>query len=57
MSAMAPTLPPSKTMIVHGHDGTRLHTEVFGRNDAPPIVLAHGITCSLQVWHEQINDL
>ena len=57
MSAVAPTLPPSKTMIVHGHDGTRLHTEVFGRNDAPPIVLAHGITCSLQVWHEQINDL
>lgn len=57
MSAVAPTLPPSKTMIVHGHDGTRLHTEVFGRNDAPPIVLAHGITCSLKVWHEQINDL
>lgn len=57
MSAVAPTLPQSKTMVVHGHDGTRLHTEVFGRNDAPPIVLAHGITCSLQVWHEQINDL
>ena len=57
MSAVATILPPSKTMIVHGHDGTRLHTEVFGRNDAPPIVLAHGITCSLRVWHEQINDL
>ena len=25
-----PSLPPSKTMIVHSADGTRLHTEVFG---------------------------
>ncbi len=57
MTTQAPSLPPSKTMIVHGHDGTRLHTEVFGHKDAYPIVLAHGITCSLQVWHEQINDL
>ncbi|MGV0991046.1 MAG: alpha/beta fold hydrolase [Mycobacterium sp.] len=57
MTTMAPALPQSKTLIVHGHDGTRLHTEVFGRNDAYPIVLAHGITCSLQVWREQIKDL
>lgn len=57
MTTLAPTLPPSRTMIVHGHDGTRLHTEVFGPNDGYPIVLAHGITCSLKVWHEQINDL
>jgi len=52
-----PSLPPGKTMIVHSADGTRLHTEVFGRPDGYPIVLAHGITCSLRVWHEQINDL
>ena len=52
-----PSLPPSKTMIVHSADGTRLHTEVFGPADGYPIVLAHGITCSLRVWHEQINDL
>ena len=57
MTTLAPSLPPSKTMIVHGHDGTRLHTEVFGPNNGYPIVLAHGITCSLQVWHEQISDL
>ncbi|MCB0932837.1 MAG: alpha/beta hydrolase [Mycobacterium sp.] len=44
-------------MIVHSADGTRLHTEVFGPADGYPIVLAHGITCSLRVWHEQINDL
>ncbi|WP_313674150.1 alpha/beta hydrolase [Mycolicibacterium sp.] len=52
-----PSLPPSKTMIVHSADGTRLHTEVFGPTNGYPIVLAHGITCSLRVWHEQINDL
>lgn len=52
-----PDLPPGKTMIVHSADGTRLHTEVFGPANGYPIVLAHGITCSLRVWHEQINDL
>lgn len=52
-----PKLPASKTMIVHSSDGTRLHTEVFGPAGGYPIVLAHGITCSLRVWHEQINDL
>ena len=52
-----PALPPSKTMVVHSADGTRLHTEVFGPSRGYPIVLAHGITCSLKVWHEQINDL
>ena len=56
-TAQGPTLPPSKTMIVHSADGTRLHTEVFGPANGYPIVLAHGITCSLRVWHEQINDL
>lgn len=52
-----PGLPPSKTLVVHSADGTRLHTEVFGPANGYPIVLAHGITCSIQVWHEQINDL
>ena len=52
-----PGLPPGRTMVVHSADGTRLHTEVFGPKNGYPIVLAHGITCSLRVWHEQINDL
>lgn len=51
-----PSLPPSTTVRVRAEDGTRLHTEVFGPEDGYPIVLAHGITCSLRVWHEQIND-
>ena len=56
-SQAGPALPPAKTMIVHAPDGTRLHTEVFGPSDGVPIVLAHGITCAVRVWHEQINDL
>jgi pimeloyl-ACP methyl ester carboxylesterase len=52
-----PKLPPSRTVNVRSADGTRLHTEVFGPEDGYPIVLAHGITCAIRVWHEQINDL
>ena len=52
-----PQLPRSRTIVVHSADGTRLHTEEFGPVDGYPVVLAHGITCSLRVWHEQINDL
>ncbi len=51
------TLPPSRPVIVHGADGIRLHTEVFGPENGYPIVLAHGITCALRVWREQIADL
>lgn len=55
---MGPTpVPAGRRVHVRGADGTRLHTEVFGPADGYPIVLAHGITCSLQVWREQIADL
>jgi pimeloyl-ACP methyl ester carboxylesterase len=50
-------LPASRPVIVRGADGTRLHTEVFGPDDGYPIVLAHGITCAIRVWREQIADL
>ncbi|MGK2880911.1 MAG: alpha/beta fold hydrolase [Mycobacterium sp.] len=52
-----PTLPESRPLEVRSSDGTRLHAEVFGPQDGYPIVLSHGITCALRVWHEQINDL
>jgi pimeloyl-ACP methyl ester carboxylesterase len=44
-------------MMVRSADGTRLHTEIFGPADGYPIVLTHGITCALRVWHNQIADL
>ncbi|WP_163801781.1 alpha/beta fold hydrolase [Mycolicibacterium sediminis] len=43
--------------MVHSSDHTRIHTEVFGPADGYPIVLAHGITCAIRVWANQIADL
>lgn len=50
-------LPIGRSMTVHSADGTNIHAEVFGPRDGYPIVLCHGITCALRVWHNQINDL
>ena len=50
-------MPLGRVMNVRAPDGTRIHTEVFGPEDGYPIVLAHGITCAIRVWANQINDL
>lgn len=50
-------LPPARTMAVRAADGTKLHTQVFGPADGYPIVLAHGITCAIRVWGNQIAEL
>lgn len=42
---------------VVAHDGTRLHAEVLGPDEAPTIVLAHGYTMSQAAWHYQRRDL
>jgi pimeloyl-ACP methyl ester carboxylesterase len=55
--APAQALPPGRAVTVRSKDGIRLHTEVFGPEDGYPIVLAHGITCAIPVWAEQIADL
>ncbi|KUI24807.1 haloperoxidase [Mycobacterium sp. IS-1742] len=55
--AAARALPPGRVVPVRSVDGVRLHTEVFGPEDAPPVVLAHGITCAIRVWAYQIADL
>src|SRR5215470_15713706 len=55
--AAAEALPKGRVVPVRSRDGIRLHAEVFGPEDGYPIVLAHGITCAIRVWHEQINDL
>lgn len=46
-----------RPVAVESADGTVLHAEVFGPEDAPPIVLVHGWACALQLWHYQIGDL
>ena len=44
-------------VAVRAPDGTRLHVEQFGPEDAPPVVLIHGWTCALRFWRRQIRDL
>jgi pimeloyl-ACP methyl ester carboxylesterase len=46
-----------RTVNVTAADGTRLHTEVFGPDDAPTIVLIHGWTEAIRFWARQIQDL
>jgi pimeloyl-ACP methyl ester carboxylesterase len=46
-----------RVVTARSADGTALHAEVFGREDAPTIVLVHGWTCSLDFWHYQVRDL
>ncbi|MCV7286827.1 alpha/beta hydrolase [Mycolicibacterium wolinskyi] len=52
-----PQLPSGRTVEVRAVDGVKLHAEVFGPEDGYPIVLAHGITCAIEVWAHQIADL
>ncbi|WP_304115939.1 alpha/beta fold hydrolase [Mycolicibacterium bacteremicum] len=52
-----PAIPQGRPVEVHSTDGTRLHAQVFGPADGYPFVLAHGITCAIEVWAHQIADL
>ncbi|CUW29771.1 alpha/beta fold hydrolase [Streptomyces reticuli] len=48
---------PSRTLTAVSADGARLHVEVHGPDDAPPVVLSHGWTCSTAFWAAQIREL
>jgi pimeloyl-ACP methyl ester carboxylesterase len=52
-----PALPPGRSLEIKAVDGTRLHAEIFGPEHGQPIVFAHGITCAIGVWGNQIADL
>ncbi|MEU1409393.1 alpha/beta hydrolase [Streptomyces sp. NPDC005728] len=57
--AAGPYAPPAptRTLTVVSADGARLYVEVHGPEDAPPVVLSHGWTCSTAFWAAQIGDL
>lgn len=42
---------------VVSRDGTRLRVELFGPEDAQPLVLVHGWTCARRFWTCQLHDL
>ena len=49
--------PEGRPLTIGSADGTTLHAEVFGREDAPTVVLAHGWTENLQYWTYQLRAL
>ncbi|MGW6563078.1 alpha/beta fold hydrolase [Streptomyces hydrogenans] len=50
-------LPEPHALTVRSADGAELHAEVYGPEGAPAVVLAHGWTCSIGFWAEQIRAL
>lgn len=40
-----------------GPGGAELHGEVYGRHDAPTVVLVHGWMCTSAVWRRQVRAL
>jgi pimeloyl-ACP methyl ester carboxylesterase len=56
-NALLTSPPAGRPLRVEAIDGTALHAEAFGPEDAPTIVLAHGWTEALRFWIYQIDDL
>ncbi|WP_377268446.1 alpha/beta fold hydrolase [Peterkaempfera sp. SMS 1(5)a] len=48
---------PRRELRVRSADGTWLHAEVHGPEDAPTVVLAHGWTCSTAFWAPVVHRL
>ncbi|MFF7360839.1 alpha/beta fold hydrolase [Streptomyces sp. NPDC008125] len=48
---------PARTLFAVSADGSRVHVELHGPEEAPAVVLAHGWTCSTRFWAAQIADL
>ena len=49
--------PAGRPLSVRSADGTMLHVELFGPDDGPTLVLAHGWTEMLDYWAYVIRDL
>ncbi|KUJ70139.1 alpha/beta hydrolase [Streptomyces albus subsp. albus] len=50
-------LEPVRRLTVTSTDGSPIHTEIHGPEDAPAVVLAHGWTCSTHFWAPVIRLL
>ncbi|MEU7512902.1 alpha/beta hydrolase [Streptomyces sp. NPDC042898] len=57
MSRHLTSLPASRELTAVSADGSRVHVEAYGPEGAPVVVLAHGWTCSIAFWAEQIRAL
>ncbi|GGZ00492.1 alpha/beta fold hydrolase [Streptomyces nitrosporeus] len=52
----APPVPVRELTAVSA-DGSRIHVELHGPDDAPAVVLAHGWTCNTHFWAAQVRAL
>ncbi|MFE9005216.1 alpha/beta fold hydrolase [Streptomyces sp. NPDC007875] len=52
----APPVPERELTVVSA-DGSRLHTELHGPEDAPAVLLAHGWVCSTAFWAPVVRAL
>lgn len=57
LNARLQQVPEGETQTVPGAGGTPLHVELYGPEDAPPVVLIHGWVCAARFWRLQIQDL
>lgn len=48
---------PERELTVASADGVELYAQVHGPADGPPIVLAHGWTCSTAFWAPNVREL
>ena len=48
---------PERELTVVTADGVKLYAQVHGPADGPPIVLAHGWTCSTAFWAPNVRSL
>ena len=53
----ASPLAHARGLLVRSEDGTELHVETFGPDDAPTLLLVHGWTCAIRFWSAQITAL
>jgi pimeloyl-ACP methyl ester carboxylesterase len=57
MAKEGSTLPGGRVVALRAPDGARVHAEVYGPEEGPTIVLAHGWTESIRFWHHQVEEL
>jgi pimeloyl-ACP methyl ester carboxylesterase len=57
MAQEGATLPGGRMAAVRAPDGASIHAEVYGPEEGPTIVLAHGWTESIRFWHHQVAEL
>ncbi|WP_327149411.1 alpha/beta fold hydrolase [Nocardia sp. NBC_01329] len=53
--AFNPPQAEHQVIGVRAADGARLRVHAYGPEDARPVILIHGWTCSLEYWNPQIN--